>query len=359
MPSGDQPSPGGLERAAVAGQGAGRGQGVRAAEGEAAVVAADRDRPARRVTTRVRPPRLVGAVAVLGLGGAGQAVPDPQRGRRPQPAAHDRHDAHAVRGHRGLVEVPDALGGFAHQPIPKGAASATTTPRSRRRSLHRVGRAGRLQPGEQIRVPRAVRAGGNRDRRVVHQAAHRLRQVVRRPAPTRRPTSTGTVARPECSAVSTSTRTGSRTFIRRRRPEPSGWWSSRGRSRRTLRRTGRPPVRPRRAATTPNRTAGGPMTTARLAVPAAQAVTTRRRLGRRVGPPVAEVDPRPPAEQAAAEQCQQHQAGEQGRDEPAQADRVRRRTAPRGARRRASTPRGARVRDARRHLSPLQVSRCR
>ena len=191
---------------------------------------------------------LVGAVAVLGLGGAGQAVPDPQRGRRPQPAAHDRHDAHAVRGHRGLVEVPDALGGFAHQHDPEGRRQRDHHAQEQKAVAPPGGPGRRLQPGEQIRVPRAVRAGGNRDRRVVHQAAHRLRQVVgvRRHRAAHQHRDRGT---PRCSAVSTSTRTGSRTFIRRRRPEPSRLVVQSGPITTHTASHRRPRVRPRRAAT--------------------------------------------------------------------------------------------------------------
>ena len=312
--------PGRLERAAVAGQGT---VGAR-------VSALRRVRlPSSPPTATARPSGdqasapaagSSGAVAVLGLGGAGQAVPDAQRGRRPQPSAHDRHDAHAVRGHRRLVEVSDALGGPVHQHDPEGRRQRDRHAQEQEAVAPPGGPGRRLQPGEQIGVPCAVRAGGNRDRRVAHQAAHRLRQVVRvrrlgaahqhrhRGAPrvqSRLDLDPHRIAHVHHGAASRSRR---------------GWWSSRGRSRRTRRRTARPRARPRRAARRRTARPGGRRRRPGGRAGAARRRRDPRRLGRRVGPPVAEVDPRPPAEQAAAEQRQQHQAGEQGRDEPAQAE---------------------------------------
>ena len=145
--------PGGPERAAVAGQGAGRGQGVRAAEGEAAVVAADGHGRARRATRRAPPPRA----RPRGSGtrprwrrsgcsrSAARAAPTARRARPPRRARRPgrpraRRGTRRPRWHRSGSRIP------------KGAGSATTTPTSRSRSLHR----GRAGPGDSSRASRSA-----------------------------------------------------------------------------------------------------------------------------------------------------------------------------------------------------------
>ena len=313
---------GGAERAAVAGETAHRGERVGGPEGEAAVVGADGHAAAVGRPGQRRRRGLLGAVAVLGLRPPGEAVPDPQRRGRPQPAAHDRGDVHAVRGHRRLVEVPDALDGVQGEPGAERRQQhdrdahqrqAVAPPGPRR---PHSGGGEQLEAGEQVRVTGRVRAGGNRDRDPLRQLAHRLRQVVR--VGCRRAVHQHRDGRdpgPQCRLDLDPHR-----VAHEHQPSAAGAVGAGGpvRADHDADDVAAPDRVPDLVAQRgPPADGGRPDHDRAAAVPAAQRRDDAGGLGRRVGPPVAQVDPWAAAQQAPAVQQHHHETREQGGGEPA------------------------------------------
>ena len=179
----------------------------------------------------------------------------------------------------------------------------------------RVGPDLRVEPDEQVVVARRGRSGGNRHRRPVGQFAHRLRKVDRvgrgRPVDQHRQgRHTGVQRRLDLDPhrVAHVHQASPAAAVRTRRPVGADHDAddvAPGHGPADLLAQRRPPAHRRR-----------PHDDRAPAVAAAQCGDDAAGLGGGVGSPVAEVDPWPPTEQAAAVHDQRCQGGQQGPGDP-------------------------------------------